>query len=113
MKFKVLVFSAIGFGVCTMPLSAQTEGSAFTITGHGVATPFARDYQCLGINPANLDIAPQYEGKRVTIGLAEIGASLYSEVLTKPELRQNFFSEEIKDMSQDEQRQYAIEFANS
>lgn len=92
---------------------AQNEGSAFTLTGMGVSTPFATDYQALGINPANLDLLPRYEDKMVTMGIAEFGFSFYSEVLTKPELKQNLFQEDIKDFSKEQQKAYAIEFANS
>ncbi|MFY7971058.1 MAG: DUF5723 family protein [Flavobacteriales bacterium] len=92
---------------------AQSEASAFTLTGHGVATPFATDYQTLGINPANLDLPSKYEGKRFAIGSSEIGASLYSGILSKPQLRQNIFNGDIKNMTQEEQRQMAVEFANS
>jgi hypothetical protein len=91
-------------------IQSQTEGSAFTLTGMGVATPFARDYQTLGINPGNLDITPDYD-RYGTIGMAEGGFSIYSQVFTKPELRQNVFSEEITDFSQSQQRDLAIEFS--
>ncbi len=93
-------------------LFAQTEGSAFTLTGMGVATPFATDYQALGINPGNLDLDPKYT-KMTTVGFAEVGLSLYSEVLTKPELRQNLFKEDIKKFSVSEKRDMALQFANS
>ncbi len=93
-------------------LFAQTEGSAFTLTGMGVATPFATDYQALGINPGNLDLDPKYD-KMTTIGFAEFGLSLYSEVLTKPELRQNLFKEDIAKFSLSEKRDMAVQFANS
>jgi len=66
----------------------------------------------LGINPGNLDITNRYE-KVATFGLLEGGISLYSEVLTKAELRQNLFKEKIKDFSQDQKREYALAFANS
>lgn len=89
---------------------SQSEGSAFTLTGMGVSTPFARDYQTLGINPGNLDIMPEYD-RFGTIGLSEIGLSVYSQVFTKPELRQNLFQENIKEFSQSEQRDLALEFA--
>ncbi|MCC6601555.1 MAG: hypothetical protein IT223_12930 [Crocinitomicaceae bacterium] len=113
MKIQIVLAAGIYLCISSSGLLAQTEGSAFTITGHGVATPFATDYQSLGINPANLDLTSPYTGKRVTIGLCEIGASFYSEILTKPELKQNLFQEDIKDLTQEQQREYAMEFANS
>lgn len=99
-----VLYATLGF--------AQTEGSAFTLTGMGVSTPFARDYQTLGINPANLDIKGPFENK-FTMGFSEIGLSLYSEVLSKPELRQNIFRQDIRDFSREEQIEYAKTFANS
>lgn len=92
---------------------AQTESSAFTNTGRAVATPFATDYHCLGINPANLDLPSAFEGKSFTMGFMEIGASFYSEAFSKPEVRQNVFSEEIESLSQADQVALATEFANS
>ncbi len=91
---------------------AQTEGSSFTLTGMGVATPFARDYQAVGINPANLDLDPRYE-TTVALGFAEGGLSLYSAALTKEEVRQNIFQEDVKEFSLAQQRLYAKEFSNS
>lgn len=93
-------------------INAQTEGASFTLTGMGVATPFASDYQALGINPGNLDIDNRYD-RSIAFGFLEGGLSLYSEVLTKPELRQNIFQEKIKDFSQQQKREYALAFANS
>jgi hypothetical protein len=110
---KHYLLSAISVALIVCESTAQTENSAFTLTGHGVATPFATDYQCLGINPANLDLTPRYQDKRFTLGLLELGASFYSEALTKPELRQNLLGEEIRDFTQEDQILYAAEFANS
>jgi len=67
-------------------LFSQQEFSSFCNTGHGGATTFATDYQATGINPANLGWANKY-GKKVTMGFAEFGGSLYSEALKKEELR--------------------------
>jgi len=99
--------------ILSFSIHAQTEASAFSLTGHGISTAFSRDYQCLGINPANLDLAPQYEGKHFAFGFFETGVSFYSEGLTKQELRQNFTGQRIKELSQADQIQYAREFANS
>jgi len=92
--------------------NAQTEGSAFTLTGMGVSTPFARDYQTLRINPANLDIESPYN-KSITLGFFQTGVSLYSEILTKTELRQNIFREDIKNFDRAQQLEYATAFAQS
>lgn len=100
------------FLLSSVAVSGQTEGSAFTLTGMGVSTPFATDYQALGINPANLDLDPKYP-RSITLGFFQAGVSLYSQVLTKPELKQNLFQDDIKDFSVEQQKEYALLFANS
>ena len=105
-----LVFALFVF---ILGVTAQTEQSAFSITGHGVATPFATDYQAIGINPANLDFGTGYEGKRFTMGLAEFGVSVYSGMLSKPDVRKNLFGGTFQELSQQEQLQYATDFAKT
>ncbi|MFN0030869.1 MAG: DUF5723 family protein [Flavobacteriales bacterium] len=107
--YNILLLSV---AFATTVANAQTEGSSFTLTGMGVATPWARDYQCVGINPANLDLDPRYETK-VALGLLEGGISLYSAALTKEQVRQNIFQEEVAEFTLEQQRDFAKEFANS
>jgi hypothetical protein len=111
MKYS-LTFAILSIGILGKTY-AQTESSAFTQTGRAVSTPFATDYHCLGINPANLDLPSAFEGKSFTMGFMELGASFYSEAFSKPEVRQNVFSEEIESLSQADQVLLATEFANS
>jgi len=66
--------------------SAQPESSAFTLTGMAASTPFARDYQALTINPANLDFETGYD-QRSALGLFDFTASLYTELLTSKRKR--------------------------
>ena len=106
------VLSILSLTLCLVG-NAQTEGSAFTSTGRGVATPFATDYHALGINPSNLDWAPMYEGKSVTFGFAEISTSLYSEALGKEDLRKNLLGQEFDQLTPEEQDQAVLDFANS
>src|SRR5688572_30278163 len=79
--------------VCLMTLctpllaSSQYEFSTFTSTGRGGATTFATDYQCLGINPANLGWAFKFGDKHCALGGPEFSFSLHSMALAKPELR--------------------------
>ncbi|MBL7941993.1 MAG: hypothetical protein JNM00_04470 [Flavobacteriales bacterium] len=107
------ILTGIFFLLAVVTASAQIESSAFTLTGKGVSTPFATDYHALGINPANLDLPPLFEGKNTTLGLAEFAVSLYSEALTKTELRQNLLNEEVDEFTTAEQREFAREFANT
>lgn len=106
------VVALVAFLVVPSILFSQTEGASFTLTGMGVATPFASDYQSLGINPGNLGRKNQQE-KIVTLGFAEGGLSLYSEALKKEEVRQNILQKKAKDLTQEEKRDYAILFTNS
>jgi hypothetical protein len=73
-------------------LQGQYESSSFTLTGIGATTPFARDYQSLSINPANLDMATGYD-KKTTLGLFDFTASLYTELLSKQQLFNGFSSQ--------------------
>ena len=86
MKTKLLLISFIFSSII---VSAQKEISSFSATGSGVATAFLSDYQCLGVNPANLGwqrspIAPFH------LSLLEVGASVYSDALQKNELSRDF-----------------------
>lgn len=92
--------------------NGQTEGSAFTLTGMGVSTPFATDYQALGVNPANLDLKNQYE-RFVTFGFMETGVSFFSEALSKSDIRKNLYRDKMRNLSLAEKKDMAIEFANS
>ena len=70
---------------------AQTEGSAFTQTGHAASLTFATDYQCVGINPANLGWKRKYPEKKATFGLGEIGYSLTTTAFDRAGLKDQFF----------------------
>ncbi|NVO86665.1 DUF5723 family protein [Hymenobacter terrestris] len=68
---------------------AQNELSNFTATGRGgVATTFATDYQCIGINPANLG---RKGGSLVAFTIGEVGAGVSSQALTRQQLRKFVF----------------------
>jgi hypothetical protein len=83
---KIALLSALFIGTSTISF-AQYELSSFCNTGHGGATTFATDYQATGINPANLGWDYRYTKKKFAMGYAELTSSLYSEALTKTELR--------------------------
>jgi hypothetical protein len=108
MKTKAIFF---GIFFCTsLHLTAQIERSAFTSTGRGVATTFVTDYHSIGINPANLARSSKYE-KKYALGFIEGGVTLYSEALSRKELRENIagFDESITPA---EKRAFAANFAN-
>ncbi len=98
---------------CIFHSNAQTEFADFTATGRGVATPFATDYHSLGINPSNLDWTPDYEDKYVTFGLSEFAFSFFSEALSKEELKNNFYGRDQQDLTDAEEQQLILDFANS
>ncbi len=72
-------------------LQGQYESSSFTLTGIGATTPFARDYQSLSVNPANLDMETGYD-RKTTLGFFDLTASLHTELLTKEQLFNGFTS---------------------
>ncbi|MBL7963440.1 MAG: hypothetical protein JNM31_06310 [Flavobacteriales bacterium] len=89
MKF-LRTLGVLSFATAAPFAWSQTEGAAFNLTGSGAATTFATDYQCIGINPSNLGWAGQFELKKITFGVAEVGYSIYSDAFTKDALRSDF-----------------------
>ncbi len=99
------------FMTSVIQMNAQGEFSSFTITGHGLGTVFATDYQCLGINPANTAVRYNDKSKRFALGLGEGAFSLNSGVLTKKELVQNIFQSGFNSINRDQQLMYAQQFS--
>lgn len=93
----------------------QTEYIAYPATGKGVASTFVTDYHCLGINPANLGWQ-KYENKAITMGTSEFGLSIYSESLSKQDLRDNIGSairnKSLDDLTAEEKLAAAEGFAS-
>ena len=77
-----IVFSFFGFVAFS-----QTQGSAYTAVGKGVATTFLTDYQCLGINTSALGWGTGYKDKRFTTGSSEFGFGMYSDELSRAKLK--------------------------
>ena len=109
----------VALGTLTLSASAfsQIEYSAFTLTGKGVATTFATDYQAIGINPANLGFNTSYENKHVSFGMNEFAYSIHSDVFGRQSLRDQVTSLIKKDTSDaftyDEKMQLANDVANT
>ncbi|MCB9197350.1 MAG: hypothetical protein H6600_02755 [Flavobacteriales bacterium] len=111
------IFTISLLATVSLQTFGQYEISSFTSTGRGGATSFVTDYQAVGINPANLGWDAEFEEKHFTMGLTEMTFSLYSEALTKQELRTEF-GDIIKNRSTanwtiDEKRMAGRDFANS
>jgi hypothetical protein len=111
MKNLKLILAFIFATAIAQQMKAQGEFSSFTITGHGLGTVFASDYQCLGINPANTAVKYNEKSKRFAFGLLEGAFSLNSGVLTKKELVQNIFQSGFGSINRDQQLMYAQQFA--
>ncbi len=111
MKSHCLIVIGIAMCLPVGQLLGQGEFSNFNITGHGLATTFATDYQCLGINPANTAVRYSDEDKRFAIGFGESAFSLHSGVLTKKELWQNVIQSGFQSISRDQQLMYAEQFS--
>lgn len=86
-KFLLIIslVAAVGF------VFAQTEISSFNATGGGYSTTYLTDYQCLGVNPANLGWTRNNHS--MNLGFFETAFSLYSEPLTKSEVMNDLFDE--------------------
>jgi hypothetical protein len=112
MKRLLLVMGMLG----TTAAFAQHEYSSFTATGRGGATTFVTDYQAIGINPANLGWTWDFEEKKVAMGFSEFSYSMYSEALSKQELRDNFkamIGGDAEEFTHAEKIQAGQDFANS
>lgn len=108
---KKTLIAALCFAT-THSAFAQTELGVFSATGRGAATPFVTDYHAIGINPANLNLTSEFEGKSVTFGLFEGAGSMYSSFLNKEEVRNTIFRNDFSTLNQQERRQYGDLMAN-
>ena len=71
-------------------LSAQTQGSAYTAVGKGVATTFVTDYHSLGINSSALGWGTGYKDKHFTLGMTEFSMGIYSDSLSSDKMSSLF-----------------------
>ncbi|MCF8369002.1 MAG: DUF5723 family protein [Bacteroidales bacterium] len=99
--FCVYIFPLVSF--------SQNQSGAFTVTGAGYSTAVVTDYQCLGINPANLGW--KRNNHLMNVGIGEADFTIYSEPL-KRTLVNDLFS--TGKTFTDEERQEAVEnFTNT
>ncbi len=92
-------------------LYAQLEKAAFTEAGRGAVNAFATDYQCLGINPANMAYGNRFDRKAMA-GFAQWSFSNYGEGFTRSEIL-DIFRGPGDELSMQEQVNAASRFANS
>lgn len=64
-----------------VPIISDAQTGAFTVTGAGYSTAVVTDYQCVGLNPANLGW--KRNDHLMNIGIGEGGISIYSEPLKR------------------------------
>jgi len=88
---KYLILSVLFFTAGN--LISQTEISAFNATGAGYSTSYLTDYQCLGVNPANLGWTRNDHS--MNLGFAELALSIYSEQLTRKQIINDLFDNNI------------------
>jgi hypothetical protein len=67
--------------VLSVELFSQTQSGAFTVTGAGYSTAVVTDYQCVGLNPANLGW--KMNNHLINVGFGESTVSIYSEPLKR------------------------------
>ncbi|KAA9338344.1 hypothetical protein F0P96_05785 [Hymenobacter busanensis] len=83
-----------GLMLGALAAQAQNELSNFTSTGRGgVSTTFARDYQAIGINPANL---ARVGSAKVAFSIGEFGLGAGSQSLTRTQLNHLIYDSELK-----------------
>lgn len=73
---------------------SQTQSGPFTVTGGGYSTAVVTDYQCVGINPANLGW--KRNNHLVNFGVGEGVYSVYSEPLKRALVDELFSSSDSK-----------------
>ncbi len=93
--------------LCSSSVFSQTELGAFNLTGSGYSTTSATDYQCLGINPANLGWT--WNNNKMNLGLLESGASIYAEPLNRQQVMGEMFNNDLV-LSMQEREDAASEF---
>lgn len=98
----------------------QTQHSAYTAIGKGVATTFLTDYQAIGINASALGWGTGYEGKHFTLGTSEFAFGISSPALDKERLGNaasaiynTIRDRENTDFDLDKQREAAADYASS
>ncbi len=77
-----------------LPGLSQNQSGPFTVTGSGYSTAVVSDYQCVGINPANLGW--KRNNHFVNFGVGEGTFSIYSEPLKRVLVDELFSSNDSK-----------------
>src|SRR5436190_2115418 len=94
-RFVTRCLASLSLAAWSCPTFAQTEMSVFNTTGRAAATTFVTDYQAVGINPSNLGWKWRYENKHLAFGVAEGSYSIYSEALTREDMRNRVINVDV------------------
>ncbi|MHC1708494.1 MAG: DUF5723 family protein [Bacteroidales bacterium] len=105
---KIITLLVVLLPVCAT--YAQLDINAFNATGAGYATTRLTDYQCLGVNPANLGWT--WNNNAVNFGLAEMGISIHTDALTRKQVMKDMFDNSIK-LDMDQKLDAAANFTDS
>jgi hypothetical protein len=93
---------------------SQHELSAFTATGRGgVGVSMLSDYQCVGINPANISLQGRFKEKKMALGFMELGVSAHSRALSRSELNNSITTFNGDDFTVEQKLKAAAQFANA
>lgn len=109
-------------------VAAQTEAMDYGRIGFaGVITPIVTDYQCVGINPANLGFQPETEvytlstplatgitrkRRAWSVGIGEAAVSVHSDALARPDLFDAATQTTSTTFTREDQLKAAEAFAN-
>lgn len=84
MKKSLRFILALTLLISGSSLFSQLEYGAFNATGSAYTVSSLTDYQCLGINPANLGW--KHNNHSYNLGIFEMGISIFTEPLTKKQI---------------------------
>ena len=88
---------------------SQTQSGAFSVTGAGYSTSVVTDYQCVGLNPANLGW--KRNNHLMNIGFGETELSVYSEPLKRQFVNELFNADKV--FTSEEKQQAVEDFTNT
>lgn len=113
MRLPVRLLSALAGLSLALAATAQIEGPSFTVTGTGIATTLASDYQSIGINPANLGWDLKYEDPRFVFGLLEGAYSIHTTGVSRKVLRRDMLRDFDRTFTGNEQAAAADNFGEA
>lgn len=89
---------------------AQMDINTFNACGGGYSVTRLTDYQCLGVNPANLGWT--WNENAYNLGLMETGLSIHTEALSRKQVMNDLFDESIH-LTMKEREEAASDFTDA